>query len=170
VNASRLVVWLAEGFGLGRAPVLPGTFGTLLGLPWTAALLATGSAWGYALGTLLGLAAAVWAGGAAERALGRHDPGSVVIDEYTALPVAFLGAVLPAWWRDGAWPAAGEVFRGLGGWLPVLVFAAFRLCDILKPWPANVAQRLPGGWGVAADDVVAAVYAAGLTWLALRLA
>jgi phosphatidylglycerophosphatase A len=168
--SERLVVWLAEGFGLGRAPVLPGTVGTLLGLPWTAALLATGAPWGYALGTLLGLAVSVWAAGAAERVLGRHDPGSVVIDEITALPVAFLGAVLPAWWHAGAWPEAGELFRGLGGWLPVLVFAAFRVFDILKPWPVNAAQHLPGGWGVTADDVVAAGYAAIVVWLVLRFA
>ena len=46
---------------------------------------------------------------------------------------------------------------GWGG--AVLGFLAFRLFDIVKPFPARAAERLPGGWGVMADDVVAGVYA-----------
>ena len=46
---------------------------------------------------------------------------------------------------------------GVGG--AVLAFALFRVFDILKPFPARHAERLPGGWGVMADDVIAGIYA-----------
>lgn len=164
MKAARLVRWLAEGFGTGRAPILPGTAGTLLGLPWTAALLATGSVWAFALGTLAGLGVSVWAAGVAERELGRHDPPSVVIDEITALPLAFFGLVLDDALRHGANPGCGMFLARHGWWTPLLVFVLFRVFDIWKPWPAGASQRLRGGWGVTADDVIAAIYAGAVAW------
>jgi len=47
-------------------------------------------------------------------------------------------------------------------------FVLFRVFDVLKPFPANVAQRLPGGVGVMVDDLIAGVYAAALLLLARR--
>lgn len=164
MKTARLVRWLAEGFGAGRAPILPGTAGTVLGLPWTAALLATGSVWAFALGTLAGLGVSVWAAGVAGRELGRHDPPSVVIDEITSLPLAFLGIVLDDALRHGVVPDPGEFLARHGWWTPLLVFVLFRVFDIWKPWPAGTSQRLPGGWGVTADDVMAAVYAGAVAW------
>jgi phosphatidylglycerophosphatase A len=41
----------------------------------------------------------------------------------------------------------------------VIGFFAFRLFDIIKPWPANRFERLPGGVGIMADDLMAGVYA-----------
>ena len=38
------------------------------------------------------------------------------------------------------------------------VFALFRFFDVLKPWPVQQSQSLPGGWGVTIDDVLAAIY------------
>jgi phosphatidylglycerophosphatase A len=52
---------------------------------------------------------------------------------------------------------------GTGGAL--LGFLLFRATDVIKPWPANRLESLPGGWGVMADDAMAALYAN----LALRL-
>ena len=162
---TRFVLRLAEGFGLGRSPILPGTCGTLLGLPWTAALLATGSVRLFALGTLAGLAVSVWAAGVAERERGRHDPPSGVIDEFTALPLAFLPLVLDDALRQGIAPGAGAFLGRQGWWMPLLVFGLFRVFDIWKPWPAGASQRLPGGWGVTADDGIAALYAGGAAWV-----
>lgn len=167
--ATRSIRCFAEGFGLGRAPILPGTCGTLLGLPWTAALLATGSVWAFALGTLAGLGVSVWAAGVAERELGRRDPPSVVVDEFTALPLAFLPLVLDDALARGIAPGVGAFLARHGAWWPLLHFALFRVFDIWKPWPAGVSQRLPGGWGVTADDVIAALYAGGVAWFIGRL-
>ena len=52
------------------------------------------------------------------------------------------------------------------GWAGAIgAFLLFRLSDIVKPYPANRLERLPGGLGIMADDVMAGVYAN----LALRL-
>jgi phosphatidylglycerophosphatase A len=40
-----------------------------------------------------------------------------------------------------------------------LGFFAFRSMDVLKPWPARRFERLPGGLGIMADDLMAGVYA-----------
>jgi len=41
----------------------------------------------------------------------------------------------------------------------LLGFLFFRIADVVKPFPANRLERLPGGLGVMADDAMAAVYA-----------
>ena len=48
-------------------------------------------------------------------------------------------------------------------------FLLFRLFDITKPWPAHRLESLPGGWGIMADDLAAAVYVGGALMLVGRL-
>ena len=75
-----------------------------------------------------------------------RDPQAVVIDEVA-----------------GQWLTLAAVPAGLGSYVAGL--ALFRAADILKPWPARLAERrLPGGLGVMADDIVAAVYAGIVLW------
>jgi phosphatidylglycerophosphatase A len=93
---------------------------------------------------------------AAARALGTsHDPGAIVLDEIVALPIVFIGVPAMNW------------FVLLAG------YVLFRVCDILKPGLARSAEKLPGGWGIVADDSVAAVLACillhGAIWLDGRL-
>jgi phosphatidylglycerophosphatase A len=153
------VLWLAQGFGVGRIPFAPGTFGSLVGLLWFALLLRTGNLWLYVAGTVCGLALAVWLCGTAEKILKQSDPSSVVLDEIAALPLCFLPWVASAWFRDGPLPAL-EIFL-VHGWIQTaILFVLFRLFDVLKPWPLRQSQRLPGGWGVTIDDVLAAAYVA----------
>ena len=85
------------------------------------------------------------AGGVAERRYGR-DGGEIVIDEVAGQMIAFLAHP----------PSAATFIAG---------FFLFRFFDIAKPFPANRSQRLAGGLGVMADDVIAGIYAN----LALRL-
>jgi phosphatidylglycerophosphatase A len=94
--------------------------------------------------------------GEAEIRLGKQDPGEVILDEFIAMPLCFLGwssllAVMPAWAALGAG------------------FALFRFFDIVKPLGIKRLQHLPGGWGVVVDDVVAALAACatlhGGVWL-----
>lgn len=141
---------IASGFGLGRLPFAPGTWGSLLALP---------IAWGFApLGLWLSLlsAAALTAIGiwAIDRALAGSsvvDPPHIVIDEVCAQWLVL--AVLPQ-----------EPLAYLLG------FAAFRAADILKPWPAGWADRNVGGaFGVMLDDLLAAPYAAAGAWIILWL-
>lgn len=148
--AEKLWVWLAEGFGVGRIPVAPGTFGSILGLGWCWLLLRVSpTLLHYLIGTLALTLAAVWIGHRAEKALGKEDPGQIVIDEICAIPIAAMylvftfGSTLREW---PAWP-----------WW-VGIFVLFRLFDVWKPWPVRQIQVLPRGWGLVLDDVLAALY------------
>jgi len=89
----------------------------------------------------------VWAAGEAEEFFGRTDPGQVVMDEVVGQMLTFL--LIPhANWK---WL--------LGG------FLLFRAFDIIKPPPARQAERIPRGWGIMVDDVIAGIY--GLVVLAV---
>lgn len=155
---NALVVWVAQGFYIGRIPGSPGTFGSLLGLVWVAALLSTGALWAYVLGSLLGIAASVWFCGEAERILGRTDPGSVVLDEIAAIPLCFGGTLAGFIAKFGHLPPPSWLIARETVWWTVGTFIAFRVFDIAKPWPVRQSQQLPGGWGVTVDDLLAAVY------------
>lgn len=154
----NLALWVAQGFGAGRSPVAPGTFGSMAGLLWFALLVQPGALWLFCAGTVLGLAGSVWCCGAAERILKKTDPPSVVLDELAAIPACFLVPVLGEVVRTGQLPGLDRFFTGRGWVLTGAVFLLFRLFDILKPWPVRQIQKLPGGWGVTADNVLAAVY------------
>ncbi len=155
-----LVIWLAQGLGVGRVPWAPGTFGSLLGLAWFAVLLLIAQWSPLSAGVLFlgSMMASVWTCEAAEILLGEKDPGSIVLDEIVALPTCFLGWVFHLWLQLGALPSL-DFFFGPTTWLITLgVFLAFRFFDIAKPWPIRQSQELPRGWGVVVDDQLAAVY------------
>jgi phosphatidylglycerophosphatase A len=159
---NSVVLWIAQGFGSGRIPFAPGTFGSLIGLLWFYLLLRTGNFWFYLLGTVLGLAMSVWLCGKAERVLNQTDPGSIVLDEITAMPLCFILWLAIPWFQRHELPVPS--------WqLLTVVFILFRIFDIAKPWPIRRIQKLPGGWGVTVDDALAALYVAALTSLALFL-
>jgi len=135
----RVVLLLATGFAAGRIPLAPGTFGTLLGIPIGCGLAEVGfTATVLIVGALV--LCAVWITGEAERLLGQKDPACIVIDEIVGILVALAG--MPA-----------TPFNLAAG------FIAFRAFDIIKPFPARwLDARVPGGWGIVLDDVVAGVY------------
>lgn len=154
----KVLLWIAQGFGSGRIPFAPGTFGSGLGLLWLAGLLTLGS-----FGLFVTFAAAavgfcVFCSGHAERVLRQTDPPSVVLDEIVAVPVCFLAWIGLESLRSSHLPPPGFFFNGENWPLTLGVFGAFRLFDILKPRPVRQCQRLPGGWGVTMDDLCAAVY------------
>jgi phosphatidylglycerophosphatase A len=155
-----LVIWLAQGFGIGRIPWAPGTFGSVLGLGWFAILLLIAqwspvSAGVLFLGSVL---ASVWTCEAAEILLGEKDPGSIVLDEIVALPTCFLGWVFHLWLQLETLPSLDFFFGPTTWFLAFGVFLAFRFFDIAKPWPVRQSQDLPRGWGVVMDDQLAALY------------
>jgi phosphatidylglycerophosphatase A len=144
---ARVAVWIATGLGVGLVSPAPGTVAGLWGLLLVPAVhwLPTVGLQAAAIAVLILAAVAVC--GAASRALISHgDPGAVALDEIVALPIVFLGVPRVTW--------------------PILIvgYVLFRVCDVLKPGLAREAEKLPGGWGVVADDVVAAA----LAWAALR--
>lgn len=165
----RALLFVAEGFGSGRLPGGPGTWGSLVGVVWLIALLQAGNPWIWLGANLLSIPLAAALCTRAETLLGRHDPSSVVIDEIIAVPWTVLGP----WVVLGHWPSAWAESpqRLVQGWWPELVagFLAFRFFDILKPGPIGRIQRLPAGWGVVADDVTAGLAAAVVTGIVTAL-
>jgi phosphatidylglycerophosphatase A len=157
----RLIVWIAVGFGSGWFRPGPGTWGSLVGVAWTLALLCTGNPWIYGVAALAFLLAAVPVCTAAERLLGRHDPSEVVLDEIVAVPLAF-GGYASLWIMGGA---GLPPLAAWSSWWPAMVaaFLLFRLFDIWKPWPIRRIQALPGGWGIVLDDAAAGILAGLLT-------
>jgi phosphatidylglycerophosphatase A len=133
---------LACGFGSGLAPKAPGTFGSLAALlPWWL-WMADLPLPVYAGLLVVAFAVGVWVCGLSGKALGKTDHGAIVWDEFVGVWLT-LFAVAPEW---------PQVLAGL---------LLFRFFDILKPPPIRTLEkRLPGGLGVMADDVLAAVFAA----------
>lgn len=77
---------------------------------------------------------------------GKKDPHEIVVDEVAGQAVAYIGA----------YAAGGKEIM-----ITALVgFLAFRLFDVFKPWPCRLLEKLPAGWGILADDLMAGVYAA----------
>ncbi len=165
VSLRNMILLLAQGFGSGRIPIAPGTFGSLVGLAWFIALLATRRIEFYLAGTIAGVALSIWICGAAEKILRQKDPGSIVLDEIVALPVVFLPWLAFTMARGGSLPQMDWLLTGRGLLTMAVGFGLFRLFDIWKPWPVRQIQNLPGGWGVTADDVLAAIYAGLGVWL-----
>ena len=151
-------LFVAQGFGVGRIPFAPGTFGSFLGLVWFAMLVATGNFWAYLAGAIEGIAFSIWLCDDAEKILGETDPGSVVLDEIIAIPFCFLPWVMSEWLRHGALPPVLDFFTGRALWATLGIVILFRVFDIWKPWPVRQIQRLPGGWGITVDDLLAAGY------------
>jgi phosphatidylglycerophosphatase A len=154
--AGRLSVWLATGLGIGLVTPAPGTVAGLWGLPVAAGVaeIAPPEVRYAAMAVIALLAVPVCHLAAA--ALGSSgDPGPIVLDEIVALPIVFVGV------HGMSWP------------LLIAGYLLFRLCDIVKPGLARSAEKLPGGWGIVADDCVAAVMAClllhGAIWLDGRM-
>lgn len=137
---TRLAVFVATVGYVGYFPFAPGTVGSVAGLAFYLLVW-----WSRSLFTEIGLivllfAAGVWAGTVAERYFGGIDPGPIVIDEVVGMLITL--AFVPV------------------GWSGALVgFLLFRICDVVKPYPARRFERLHGGLGVMADDAMAAIYA-----------
>ncbi len=153
---SGLVVNLATLGPIGRKLPAPGTWGSLAGTGYAAGVAGAGT-WGVlAISAVAGWLAVVVCGEAEVR-LGKADPGEVILDEFVAMPLCFLGwpALLAGGWPGWAMLAAG--------------FGIFRFFDILKPLGIARLQALPGGWGVVADDLAAALATCatlhGAVWL-----
>lgn len=158
----------ATTFGLGFMRPASGTWGSLPTVLIAGGLIASGA--GPVEMPILyhAVLAAVflffcWAslagGGEAEYVFGKKDPGKVVADE-TA------GQVLPLI----ALPAASLATGPTTLFTLAFAFVAFRVADIVKPWPARSLQKLPGGLGILVDDLFAGLYALAAVQIAAQLA
>lgn len=136
----RFILLLATGLGAGRIPHLPGTAGTAVGVIFYLLLRAL-SPLIYNVTLVAFIFLAAWVATVAATLLGEHDPQKVVIDEVAGFLVTM--AFVPFSW-----------------WTVVAGFILFRLFDIWKPFPCRwIERKVPAGWGIVGDDLMAGVYA-----------
>jgi phosphatidylglycerophosphatase A len=129
-------------------PRAPGTWGSLVGLPLAWSVGQLPPTWqGVAAVLLFLIGIPICERGA--RLLRAKDPGAVVFDEMAAFPVIFL-------------------FISFQPATAIAAFLLFRLFDISKPWPCRQFERLPGGLGIMADDLVAGLYTGAVLWSVAR--
>jgi len=108
----------------------------------------------------------VKAGGQVAAFAAAKDPQYVVIDEVSGVHLALILALAPVSPMIFTRPEDAAVFALYTGmsilsWKFLLAgFVLFRIFDIAKPFPCRWLEKLPGGWGIMADDWMAGVYAA----------
>ena len=147
---TRLAVFIATVGYCGYFPIAPGTVGSAAGLVFYLLVWWSQSAVVEVAMIVVLFLAGVWAGTTAERYFGGIDPGPIVLDEVVGMLITL--AFIPV---------------GLSG--AIAGFVLFRIFDVIKPYPAGRLEKLHGGFGVMADDAMAAIYAnlalRGLLWL-----
>ena len=131
---------LSLGFGSGLAPRAPGTFGTLVAIPFYL-LLAELDLPFYLVIVAVAFVIGVFLCGYTSKALGVHDHSGIVWDEFVGFWITMIAVPL--------------------SWQSILLgFVLFRIFDIFKPWPVNIAdKKMQGGFGIMIDDVLAGIYA-----------
>lgn len=138
---------IATSFGAGFLPVAPGTWGALVAivlwlplyiwLPGTPAYIIT------AIAVVAFTIGGTWASSVSEKYWGK-DPVVACVDETVGQLISLIplcGGVDVAPW-----------------WLIIVSFALFRFFDIFKPLGIRKMENLPGGIGMMADDILAAIY------------
>ena len=137
---------------LGYTRTAPGTIASVAGLVWYTVIFVPLGPLAYILVLCLSIYIAIEICDEAERRLLKRDPSEIVLDEFVAVPLCFLGldlAVNP----NRTWI------------LMLLGFCLYRLLDILKPLAIGRLERLPGGLGIVVDDLVAAAATCALLHL-----
>jgi phosphatidylglycerophosphatase A len=177
----RFALFVATAAGLGYLPKAPGTWGSLAGVGLTLLVSTTWMHfWNWTLSRFLNFRGdmgqplmflgsfivdsrmfpltfaaifialiGIWASSRTARFSRLHDPQFVVIDEVSGQLLTYVVALAPLNWK-----------------YLLLGFILFRVFDIWKPFPARQSESLPGGWGIMADDWIAAIYAGLGLWIA----
>jgi phosphatidylglycerophosphatase A len=144
----------APGTTAGSLPAVVGWWLAMTVLPHpTSRLVAT------LAGTVLVAVVGIWASAVESDRRGTGDPGPVVIDEVAGQWLTMAPALLVV-----AAPTAADI-----GLLAVLGFFLFRFFDVVKPWPIRRFERLPGGLGIMADDLIAGVLAGAVLTLGIAV-
>lgn len=143
---------LSTFFGVGYARPAPGTVASLVALPLAWLILWKFGPMTLVAASLAAFAVGVWSTDVYAARTGGEDPSECVIDEVA-----------------GQWLACAAAPLSLLGL--AVAFALFRLFDITKLWPVSAGEKLPGGWGIMTDDMIAGALAAaiiaGLRWQGL---
>ena len=150
---SKLAFLIATFFGSGRAPVAPGTFGSLATMPLAFLLAYYFGFWGIFSGVIVSFAVGLPAVSEVLKT-SKHDPSYVVIDEVAGQLFSFILV------------ADSLQFDSYSGFLYLFGFMLFRLFDITKPQPVRWAdKKIKNALGVMLDDIFAGAYSAVILYL-----
>jgi len=142
--------FIAFGFGSGAMPFAPGTFGTLMAIPFYLAL-ATLNIKMYLLLLIVIIIASIWLCDRVSKEIKIHDHQGMCIDEFVGYFVTMIAVPHSFLW----------IFIG---------FLLFRIFDIWKPWPINwIDKNISGGTGMILDDVLAGIYSCVLLHILMRI-
>lgn len=131
--------FIAFGFGSGAVPFAPGTFGTLMAIPFYLAMQSLSNAL-YLFWVTIITIASMWLCDKVTKEIHVHDHSGMCLDEIVGYLVTMYAAPHGLIWI-------------------ILGFALFRLFDIWKPWPIGyIDEHVSGGIGIILDDVLAGVY------------
>ncbi len=145
----KFFLFIASFFFIGFLPFCPGTFGALAGAVFFWIFLKPFSVKYQFFFSVLLFFVGVWASFEVSKLFKREDPDEVVIDEVVGMWIALLGR--------------HTFFEFL------LAFGLFRLFDIKKPLFIARVEKIPKGWGIMLDDVLAGIYSAIFLYLILHL-
>jgi phosphatidylglycerophosphatase A len=139
--------FVSFGFGSGLSPIMPGTMGSIAAIPIILLMHYLLTPAHYAVVTAMATLVGIWLCGHTAKALGTHDHGAIVWDEIAGMMVCCF--LLPSF------PAA-----------ILVAFIAFRIFDILKPYPISwLDKNIHGGLGIMIDDIAAGFFA----WAVVQL-
>jgi len=144
---TRLALAVGTVGGAGFFPIAPGTVGSAIGVAVYLLTARWPAAWQIGLLAAISLVG-TWGATGTARALGREDPGPVIVDEVAGQLLTLL-------------------LTGVGVVGAIAGFFIFRILDIVKPWPARNFEALHGGVGIMADDLMAGLYGNILMWIGL---
>lgn len=150
LDAGDYLALAISTWGVGYLPLMPGTFGSLVGVGLF--LLMVQTTGGVVRISVLFLAvviiaiSGIWAASRTERVLGLKDPARVVVDEVAGQLLALMPLTF--------------LTRNPSTLAVIVSFTLFRCFDIVKPYPAGRLEELKGGFGIMCDDLVAGAYAA----------
>jgi len=141
----RFSTIIASVLGIGYFPVASGTVMSIVATVLAVILAQHGGGLTLVAASLIAFVIGIWACGDHVRATGRDDPSECVIDELAGQWLACAGICFT------------PIYPSVAAF--ALAFLLFRLFDILKPWPISAAEKMPGGMGVMADDMLAGLAA-----------
>ncbi len=137
---NKLANWFSTVLKVGYLPIAPGTWGSLVAVAIWFVIIESTSTITFIIAIIIIFILGVFTSSITERHLAQKDPSIIVIDEWVGQWIALL--FLPK-----------SLLWGL------VAFALFRLFDIWKPYPIKALDKMPSGWGIMLDDVLAGVYA-----------
>ena len=149
-NSSNFFVkFFATCFGLGYSPIFPGAVGVAFGIV-VAYLVHPLPLFNKILITLILIVLAVPLSTKAEKLFQKKDCKKIIIDEV-------IGVLIATIW-----------FTNLSIIMFISILFIYGLFDAIKIYPANISERLYGGWGIVIDDIIAGIYTALAVFLILK--